>query len=309
MMALAAAAILLALNGGNDAAPELELDRLLQKFDLARASEAATGRETLRGPGLTLCFAPGLQVALVNGETVALSAPVAIAGGRIRLPADLAAIIERLGAPRPAAPAPAEPEAVARKGVPIGRPFKIVIDPGHGGVHTGCQARGGYYEKEVTLDVSRRLRTLLEAMGAEVILTRDEDKQFSEDVDEDLMRRVRISDRARPDLFLSIHCNWAPRADVSGFEVYVSRDPKADHGVSRRLASEIRSAFRGGLETEDRGIKEAGFKVIKHTEAPAVLVELDFISNPVASRRFGESGYRQRVAELLSEAVRKVAVR
>ncbi|HTF57874.1 MAG TPA: hypothetical protein VK661_11645, partial [Planctomycetota bacterium] len=88
MMALAAA-LLLALNGGDGAAPELELDRLLQKFDLARASEAATGRETLRGPGLTLCFAPGLQVALVNGETVALGAPVAIAAGRIRLPADL----------------------------------------------------------------------------------------------------------------------------------------------------------------------------------------------------------------------------
>lgn len=307
MMALAAA-LFLALNGGDGAVPELELDRLLQKFDLARASEAATGRETLRGPGLTLCFAPGLQVALVNGEAVALSAPVAIAAGRIRLPADLVAVIERLGSPRTAPPAP-EIEAVARKATPIGRPFKIVIDPGHGGIHTGCQARGGYYEKDVTLDVSRRLRRLLEAMGVEVVLTRDADTQFSEDVDEDLMRRVRISDRARPDLFLSIHCNWARDAEAHGFEVYVSRDPKPDHGASRRLASEIRNSFRAGLDTEDRGIKEAGFKVIKHTEAPAVLVELDFISNAVVSRHFGDPDHRQKVAELLSEAIRRFAAR
>ncbi|HEY3225460.1 MAG TPA: N-acetylmuramoyl-L-alanine amidase [Planctomycetota bacterium] len=309
MMALAAAAVLLALNGGDGSGPELELDRLLQKFDLARASEAATGRETLRGPGLTLCFAPGLQVALVNGEAVPLSAPVAIAGGRIRLPADLAAVIERLGSPRTAAPSAPEREAAPRKGVPIGRPFKIVIDPGHGGIHTGCQARGGYYEKDVTLDVSRRLRGLLEAMGVEVVLTREADLQFSEDVDEDLMRRVRISDRARPDLFLSIHCNWARDPEVRGFEVYVSRDPKPDHGSSRRLAGEIRNAFRAGLDTEDRGIKEAGFKVIKHTEAPAVLVELDFISNPTISRRFGDPDHREKVAELLADAVRRFAVR
>ncbi|HTF58081.1 MAG TPA: N-acetylmuramoyl-L-alanine amidase, partial [Planctomycetota bacterium] len=216
---------------------------------------------------------------------------------------------ERLGSLRTAAPPAPETEAVARKGNPIGRPFKIVIDPGHGGIHTGCQARGGYYEKDVTLDVSRRLRRLLEAMGVEVVLTRDGDSQFSEDVDEDLMKRVRISDRARPDLFLSIHCNWARDPEAHGFEVYVSRDPKPDHGASRRLASEIRAAFRAGLDTEDRGIKEAGFKVIKHTEAPAVLVELDFISNAVVSRRFGDPDHRQHVAELLSDAIRRFAVR
>jgi len=299
------AAFLLALTGGGGPEPELELDRLTRKFDLARASEAATGRETLRGPGLTVSFAPGVRMAVVNGEACPLSAPVAVRGGRVVLPPDLAALIERLGKPRAAAVREADPRA--RHAAPLGRPFKIVLDPGHGGMHTGCRARAGYYEKEVTLDVSQRLRAELEAMGATVVMTRESDVHFSEDVDEDLMRRVRISDRERPDVFLSIHLNWAPDPDARGFEVYVSREGKADRGASRRLASDIRTVFRASLDSEDRGIKEAAFKVIRHTDAPAVLVELEFISNPTGSRRFSDPAHRQKVAELLAEAVRRYA--
>jgi len=305
MNSLLAAVLALAMVPG----PELDLEKLHQKFDLTRTSEPATGRETLRGPGLTVSFAPGLRVALVNGDVMRLESPVEISGGRIRLPADLASLIERLAPPRKsAADVEAAPKPARRPGS-LDRPFKIVLDAGHGGIHTGCHARGGYTEKDVTLDVSRRLRDLLDEMGAEVVMTRESDTHFSEDIDTDLMRRVAISDRARPDLFLSIHCNWTPNPDVRGFEVYVSRDGKADRGDSRRMAAEVRSAFRAGLDTEDRGIKEAGFKVVRHTDAPAVLVELDFISNPVSSRQFADPDHRQRVAELLAEAVRRFANR
>ncbi len=300
MNLFAVATLLAALIGG----PELELDRITQRFGLTRTSEPATGRETLRGPGLTVIFAPGLRVAIVNGDVMTLESPVEISGGRIRLPADLASLIERLSPARKT-----EPAAKSPRNPGIDRPFKIVLDPGHGGVHTGCHARGGYTEKEVTLDVSRRLKDLLEAMGAEVVMTRDADTHFSEDLDTDLMRRVQISDRARPDLFLSIHCNWTPNPDVRGFESFVSRDGKSDRGDSRRMAAEIRSVFRAGLDTEDRGIKEAGFKVVRHTDAPAVLVELDFISNPISSRQFATGEHREKVAELLAEAVRRFATR
>jgi N-acetylmuramoyl-L-alanine amidase len=306
MMNAVLAALILALTGAGGPEAERELDRLTRKFDLTRTSEAATGRETLRGPGLTVSFAPGLQVAMLNGEAIALSAPVAIRGGRVVLPPDLAAMIERLGSPRSVT---ANPEGAprARNGASMGRPFKIVLDPGHGGMHTGCRARAGYYEKEMTLDVSRRVRAELEAMGVTVVMTRETDHHFSEDVDEDLMRRVRISDRERPDLFLSIHLNWVPDPDARGFEVYVSREAKHDGGASRRMAAQIRSVFRASLDTEDRGIKEAGFKVIRHTDAPAVLVELEFISNATGSRQFGDPAHRQKVAELLAEAVRRFA--
>ena len=297
--------ILLSMLAGGS---ESDVDRLTQKFDLIRASEPATGRETLRGPGLTIVYAPGVRVALVNGDPMTLESPVEISGGKVRLPGDLAALIERLAAPRKSAPEP-KPAKATRKGDALGRPFKIVIDAGHGGIHTGCHSRGGYTEKDVTLDVSRRLQELLEGMGADVVMTRTSDMHFSEDIDTDLMRRVHLSDRAHPDMFLSIHCNWAPNPEVRGFEVYVSRDGKADGGDSRRMAAEIRSVFRSNLETEDRGIKEAGFKVVRHTDAPAVLVELDFISNPQSSRQLGDPDHRQRVAELLAEAVRRFAGR
>ncbi|HEU4339560.1 MAG TPA: N-acetylmuramoyl-L-alanine amidase [Planctomycetota bacterium] len=299
---------LLALLACLVAGPESDLDRITQRFDLTRVSEPATGRETLRGPGLTVTFAPGLRIALVNGDVMTLEAPVEISGGKIRLPASLASLIERLAQARKARPDP-KPAKPAARADQLDRPFKIVIDAGHGGIHTGCTARGGYTEKEVTLDVSRRLKELLESMGAEVVMTRTSDRHFSEDIDTDLMHRVRVSDRARPDLFLSIHCNWVANPEVRGFEIFVSSYPKADGGDSRRMAADVRSMFRSGLDTEDRGIKEAGFKVVRHTDAPAVLVELDFISNPVSSRQFADPDHRQHVAGLLAEAVRRFASR
>ena len=71
---------LLALLACLIAGPETDLDRITERFDLTRVSEPATGRETLRGPGLTVTFAPGLRIALVNGEVIKLEAPVEISG-------------------------------------------------------------------------------------------------------------------------------------------------------------------------------------------------------------------------------------
>lgn len=276
-------------------------DALAAAFDLVRSTEAATGRETLKGPGVCAVYAPGLSVALVNGERVELSTPVSIARGRTLLPPELAERIRRLAAPRTAA----TPKPAARR---IG--FKLMLDPGHGGMHTGGKSRDGrLMEKDVVLDVCLRLRPLLEDMGIEVVMTRTTDVHFSEDVDDDLMRRVALANRARPDFFLSVHSNWVPGAEPRGFEIYVARHLEAGREGSRRMADEIRAQFRRHLDTEDRGIKEAGFKVIRLTDAPAALVELEFLSNPRGARELGDPAHRQRLSELLAEAVRRYATR
>ncbi len=304
--AFAGLALLVGL-GGTPAPAGLDLDALVGKYELTRSSDAATGRETLRGPGLVLVVAPGLSMAIVNGEPRPLSAPVTVAGGRVVLPAELVGIVARLAAPRAAAPPKPAPRLGARR---LARPLKVVVDPGHGGVHTGGKSRDGrLLEKDVVLDVSLRLRTLLDEMGADVVMTRTTDAHFSEDVDDDLVRRVSIANRARADLFLSIHSNWHPGSDARGFEVFVSRHLEAGREGSRRLAEEIRSQFRANLDTEDRGIKEAGFKVIRMTDAPAVLVELEFISNPRGERDLADPVRRQQYAELLAEAVHRYAGR
>ncbi|MBI4563157.1 MAG: N-acetylmuramoyl-L-alanine amidase [Planctomycetes bacterium] len=291
--------------GGDDSGSS-DIDRIVRRFELTHTTDVLSGREMLRGPGLALAVAPGLAVAVINGETRYLSTPVQVSGGRIVFPAELVALIERRAKSRaePAVRAPATP-----RGNPIGRPFKVVVDAGHGGVHTGGKAASGLMEKDVALDVSLRLQRLLEAMGVQVIMTRTTDRHFSEDTDEDLLHRVAVSNRAAPDLFISIHSNWHWTPDPRGFEVYVARGLEFGRSGSRRLAAEIRSLFRSNLNTEDRGIKEAGFKVIKLTEAPAVLVELEFISNPEGERELADPAHRQKLAELLAEAIRKYAVR
>lgn len=232
---------------------------------------------------------------------------------------------------------------------PPSRPFTVVLDAGHGGPHTGGKGRGGLLEKTVNLDVALRLQRRLAAAGIRVILTRASDAAFSDDRNEDLRRRFDICNRAYPDLFLSIHSNWSESSSARGFEVYVRREratdrrekvsdaaaypipaerlggiPLRDAAVermltdllvdrsaagSRLLAREIEERFRRSLPTENRGLKEQDFQVIRWSNCPAVLVELEFISNARGERELSSPAHRDKLADLLAEAVRAFRAR
>lgn len=298
--------LLLLLPGPEDGVAEGDLGALAERYGLLRSTDAATGREVLRGVGVHLVVAPGLSTVLWNGAQKVLSAPVRIAGGRVVVPSEIEAcfsgIVPILRSARKKPPASKPVERAARS-------FTVVLDAGHGGLHTGGKGRHGILEKDVNLDVALRLRRLLEKYGVSVVMTRTEDVHLDEDVDEDLQRRVRISNGADPDLFLSIHSNWHPGAHARGFEVFVPRNVESSREECLDLARDIRNEFRGGLDTEDRGIKEAGFRVLKGTKAPAILVELEFVSNPQGERELGDPDHRQKLAELLFAAIRKQIAR
>jgi N-acetylmuramoyl-L-alanine amidase len=290
-------AVLLASGGGAD----IDLEELANRYGLSRVSDAATGREVLRGQGLVLVVAPGLSTALWNGEARALSREVRVANGRVVVPVD----VERLFAGRPVRPASPPAEATARPARESVPRFKVAIDAGHGGVHTGGKGRGGLLEKEVSLDVALRLAKLLQQHGVEVFLTRDTDTHFAEYVNDDLDMRAAAVNRARPDVFMSIHTNWHSRREARGWEVYVPQPLERSRGEgTRELAQLVASEFRK-LDTEDRGIKEAGFRVLRGTKVPAVLVELEFISNPRGERELGDTEHRQKLAGMLFEALRR----
>ena len=214
----------------------------------------------------------------------------------------------------------------------------IVIDPGHGGHDAGAVGPGGLQEKELSLDIARRVAALLqEELGVRAVLTRARD-QFVE-----LRERTALANRERADLFLSIHVNAAPDGAATGTETYFLSNEATD-GAARRAAeyenrliagatgtrggspdvlrsilwdlaqsdfqqesSRVAEALQNNLDRAlrrpSRGVKQAPFYVLGGAAMPAVLVEIGFISNPQEEQRLRDDGYRDRIARALVAGV------
>ena len=159
---------------------------------------------------------------------------------------------------------------------------KIVIDPGHGGNDAGAIGPTGVMEKNVTLKVSLELKKLLEAEGAQVILTRETDKTVSakgakaSDIEE-LGARCEVANKNGADIFISIHADSFTRPEARGTTGYYYS--KSTSGRGQKLADCIRRNLVEQLGTPSRGTQPCNFYVVKHTDMPATLIELGFISN------------------------------
>jgi N-acetylmuramoyl-L-alanine amidase len=212
---------------------------------------------------------------------------------------------------------------------------KIVIDPGHGGHDTGTIGPNGLLEKDLVLDVSRRLGKLLEArLGAEVVFTRRDDTFIP------LESRTSIANQEQADLFVSVHANSSHDPDARGVETYYlnfTSSPEAlevaarenaasDKDIhelqdlvkkialkekieeSREFASDVQQSLHSGLAAKtsgirDRGVKKAPFVVLIGANMPSILAEISFISNPGDEKRLKSPDYRQRIAESLYRGI------
>jgi N-acetylmuramoyl-L-alanine amidase len=214
---------------------------------------------------------------------------------------------------------------------------KIVIDPGHGGHDTGTIGPDGLLEKDLVVDVGRRLGKLLESrLGAEVVYTRKDDTFIP------LETRTAIANQDQADLFVSIHANSSRDPNARGVETYYlnftsSADAlevaarenavseKSIHELgdlvkkialkekieeSHEFASDVQEALHSGLASKspglrNRGVKKAPFIVLIGANMPSILAEISFVSNPADERRLQTPEYRQRIAESLYRGIAK----
>ena len=214
---------------------------------------------------------------------------------------------------------------------------KIVIDPGHGGHDTGTIGPHGLFEKDLVLDVSRRLAKLLDTrMGADVLLTRSDDTFVP------LETRTAIANQEQADLFVSVHANSSRDTDARGVETYYlnfTSSPEAlevaarENAVSEKsihelqdlvkkialkekieesheFASDVQQALHTSLAAKassirDRGVKKAPFIVLIGANMPSILAEVSFVSNPTDERKLRTPEYRQRIAESLYRGISK----
>lgn len=212
----------------------------------------------------------------------------------------------------------------------------VVIDPGHGGIEKGAVGPSGLEEKDVALDLAKRLKELLESRaGVTAVLTRSDDRVVAHD------ERTAIANYNRADLFLSIHLNGSHRRSARGAETYFLSedatddeartlaalenrgagavdDPSEVEGLelvlwelaqnrylaeSSRLGERIQDELNRLTGTRNRGVRQAPFRVLRGATMPAVLVEVGFISNPEEEGKFRRDGYRDRIVRALANAV------
>ena len=231
---------------------------------------------------------------------------------------------------RPMEPAPRERrEAVA--------PLRVVVlDAGHGGHDTGAVGPGGLQEKDLVLDVTRRVARLLEdKLDVKVRLSREADQFVT------LRDRTTYANRERADLFVSIHANAHRESASAGVETYFLSSEATDGAArqvaslensvvqlektparasgrldavkailwdlaqsefqqeSSRLAEVVQDSMTQSLRMPNRGVKQAGFYVLGGAAMPAILIEIGFVTNPKEERRLKESRYRDEIARAI----------
>ena len=179
-------------------------------------------------------------------------------------------------------------------------PRLIVIDPGHGGSDPGAENLGmGLIEKNITLNIARRLKTMLQAEGWEVVMTRNSDRDVGYAFDSDkveLQARADVADKRGARLFVSIHVNSYTSSSLQGTTTYYYKPQDL------ALANSIEHAL-SGLPTVDDGVRKANFYVLHHTTMPSVLVETAFLSNPHDARLLQQSWFLQAVAQDIGKGI------
>ena len=168
----------------------------------------------------------------------------------------------------------------------------IIVDAGHGGSDVGA-TRENIYEKDITLDIAKRLEKILDKKGYNVVMTRSNDKYVS------LQERVEITDKNEADLFVSVHVNSSVTPEGNGLETHYYTPQ------SYEFAQIVHKEFASAIDSKDRGLFKSKFYVINHTQCPSILVETGFISNPEERKELMTNQRRQKTAEAIAKGIVK----
>lgn len=272
--------------------------------------------------------------AVQPGETtVGQAGPDAIA----KLEADAARAGSSPAQPQPTTPQPAK----AAPGQKVVRMVTIALDPGHGGEDPGATGATGVHEKDIVLEVAKRLKAKLEDMpNTRVMLTRDADFFVP------LGQRVEKARKVQADLFVSIHADAFVERTARGSSVFVLSEKGASSSAARWLANDqnkadliggvnlgthdrelasvlidlsqtaqINDSMKlgkavlteiGGINRLHRGVVEqAGFAVLKAPDIPSILVETAFISNPEEEARLKDDAYQNQLADAITKGIKR----
>lgn len=178
----------------------------------------------------------------------------------------------------------------------------VVLDAGHGYPDEGAQSANGITEEKINLLITKKLQTLLEQSGCEVILTRSDENgiydaeasTLREKKVTDIKNRVKIGNESSADIFISIHLNKIPQSQYDGWQTFF----KKGNEKSEELAKVIQTELNNSIQKENK--REAQFLtgkyIIDHVEIPISIVECGFLSNPEEEKQLQQDEYQNRLA-------------
>lgn len=168
----------------------------------------------------------------------------------------------------------------------------VVLDAGHGGSDYGA-IRAGINEKDINLDIVKKVQSILASKGVSVAMTRNTDDFIS------LPDRTIFTANSCPDIFVSVHVNSSSKQEISGIETHYY------HENSMELAQTIHSCLISEVKTNDRGLFKSKFYVINHTDVPAILVEIGFLSNNEERADLVSELRKQQTAKAIADGIIK----
>jgi N-acetylmuramoyl-L-alanine amidase len=192
--------------------------------------------------------------------------------------------------------------------------YTVILDPGHGGIFSGGRSNN-VQEKDITLQITLKVADLLkDDNNVHTVLTRTHDIHLDPDMIKDLQMRAHFSHAHKADLFISIHANTGGK-NTRGYEVYVpfnKKFPAASYQIASFLHHELSQFVKpkwggklGNLNEYDRGIRAANFHVLRGHNCPALLLELDFITNKLSLQNLQDPIYQNKLAEIIVRAIRE----
>lgn len=194
---------------------------------------------------------------------------------------------------------------------------RFVIDPGHGGEDAGAVATDGTLEKDLNLQISSLLTTVLELNGCSVALTRDDDRllydHFGDLTDYtgqkkvyDLKNRLKIAEERENSIYVGIHMNKFPSEKYSGLQIYYS----TQNDLSHALATDVRAAVVGALQPQNKRQTKpslGSIYVLDNAKIPAILIECGFLSNGEELELLKNHEYQKKLCITLFSALIKHA--
>ena len=309
--------------------PERTLEGLCGKYSLNCSWDGVSQTVTMYYRGQKIQALVGSNIVIAGASKLVLSAPLGRRQGAVVVPEDFERTV-------------LSPERIAAAGTSgAGRLFaRVVVDAGHGGKDSGALGFCSIKEKDIDLDLAKRVARNFRDAGVDVILTRDQDEFISLD------GRTDLSSRPDVDFFLSIHANANKNHRARGVEVYYSatlgkEDRSEDqrrhnekkicglfnmrkdsevlnrivtgmlYAHKMRMSAAMADAVSRGMVTDlgqsSRGSKTARYFVLRNTLVPAILVEVGFISNPREATLLKDSHYRQKIADAITQSLMRYA--
>jgi N-acetylmuramoyl-L-alanine amidase len=177
----------------------------------------------------------------------------------------------------------------------------IIIDPGHGGIDGGAVGKSGTIEKNINLDISKKLKAYIESGGDTCIMIREVDEglygeygSIRNKKNEDLKNRKDIIKQFKADIFISVHLNSFPQSQYYGAQVFYPENNEESKLLARKVQEELISILNRGNKRVEK--ESNSYYLLKDNPVPSILIECGFLSNPEEERLLNDSEYQNKIA-------------